>query len=216
LLRSTEAIVASMIILGTISTFFNMPAVNTADPVEGYLSSVLEAYEGLISTLAVSDPYSLKLLLESVIPLGYNMRVQINYYTALYAVTGTSARVPYETYLLLPTEAKTGLSYSGMESNWYRSVFTIENSGSSKLENATMEISVSLYVPDLDSDGFPEPVDLDSIMVFTENGLVKSSLLSYEFNGEKFTIGLRVNVGGIEAGQIKRLYVYYLVGDDYE
>ena len=202
--------------MGVLIALFNVPSIEMNDPIESYTTSILEAYQGIIENLITTDPYALRLLLEAVVPLGYNSRIKMNYYTTAYAVTGVSEDVPYELYLVLPVEASTGLSSSGIESNWYRSVFTIENSGSSALENQSMELSVSIIPPDLNADGLNEPVDLNSLQIFTDEGLIGSQVESYEFVGGRFVVVMSADVGKIEAGETKRLYVYYLVGDDYE
>lgn len=216
MLKSTEAVIAGMLVLSVIIALFQVPGIKTNDPIESYLNSVLEAYQDTIETLITTNPYSLRILISSVIPLGYSSRIQINYFTKLKSRTGTSEDVPYETYMMLPTEAKFSLGDYGVESNWFHSVFTIENSGSKDLENQTMDLTISLILPDLNSDGIVEPVDLASIQVFTQDGKVPSELKTYEFKGDRFVVNLEVEVGGIIAKETKLLYVYYLVGDDYE
>ncbi len=205
-----------MLVLGVIIALFNVPKIKTNDPVESYITSVLDAYQDIIEALVTTDPYALRLILESVLPLGYNSRIKINYFTSLYAITGTSESVPYETYLVLPTEVKTSLSDYGIESNWYCSVFTIKNSGDSDLKNQTMDLSVSIVPPDIDADGINEPVDLSSIQAFTNEGKIETQIKSYEYKGDKFVVVIHADVGEIKAGEAKNLYVYYLVGDDYE
>lgn len=207
---------AGMLVLGVILALFNVPSIKMNDPIESYMTSILESYQDLIESLITTNPYSLRLLLSSVIPLGYNSRIQINYYTKINAFTGTSEYMPYETYMILPSESKFSLENYGLESNWYRSTFTIENSGDVALENQTMEIVVSAILPDINSDAIYEPIDLSSLQVFTDDGLVESELKTYEYKGDRFVLNLFVEVGEIAAKETKQLYVYYLGGDDYE
>ena len=76
-----------MLVLGVILALFNIPNIIINDPVEGFMQSMLEAYQEIIEELATKDPYSLRLLLESVIPTGYNSRVKINYYTTPHSIS---------------------------------------------------------------------------------------------------------------------------------
>ena len=208
-----EAIIASSVLLGVIIYLFNVPPTQGKDPMQQYIKSLMDSYTDTIKTLSVKDPYSLILLIDSAMPRGYNERVAINYYRKYDFYTGTDG-APVEKYILLPSEGMVASPNSELKSNWYRSVFKIINNGNSPLTGETA-ISVSLYKQDVDNNGIPDPIDLKSIRVFTDDGELDAQVSHYEDYYDRMVVGLTVNVN-LNPGETKNLYVYYIQGDDYE
>ncbi|TRO61961.1 hypothetical protein E2P64_00295 [Candidatus Bathyarchaeota archaeon] len=213
MIRSTEAVIASVLMLGSILYLFSVPATESKDPAEQYIRSVLGSYTEVIKVLATRDPYNLKLLLEAAMPRGYNQRITINYYRKLITLTGIGS-APVETYLLLPTEGVTNLANSETKSNWYRSLFRITNTGTETISGET-SFSASLYKQDINGDGLSDPIDINSVRVFTDEGELNASLNSYEDYYDRTLVGITAEVE-LAGGETENLYVYYLQGDDYE
>ena len=213
MIRSTEAVIASVLMLGSLIYLFNVPETEAEDPTEQYIKSVLSSYADIAKFLGVRDPYTLKLIIEAAMPRGYNQKVTFNYFKRLVTFTGIGS-APVESYMILPMEGKTSFSNSEVKSNWYRSIFRITNGGGSSL-SGTMAVSASLYKPDVTGDGISDPIDLDSLMVFTDESQLNSSLYKYEDYFNRTVVGMYVGVD-LEAGETENLYIYYLVGDDFE
>ncbi len=213
MIRSTEAVIAGVIMLGSILYLFNVPSVETGDPAKQYIRSLLDSYSEVVRVLATKDPYNLKLLIGAAMPRGYNQKIDINYYRKLQVLTGIGS-APTEGYMLLPSEGTVNLADSELKSNWYRSVFRITNTGTESITGGT-SITASLYKQDIDDNGVADPIDLDSIRVFTDEGELNSSLTSYEDYYDRTVVSLSVDVK-LEGGETENLYIYYLMGDDYE
>jgi hypothetical protein len=212
-IRSTEAVIASVVMLGSIIYLFSVPATESNDPAEQYIRSVLGSYTSVAKVLATKDPYTLKLLLEAAMPRGYNQRITFNYYRKLITLTGVGS-APVETYLLLPAEGVTNLVNSETKSNWYRSLFRITNTGSEAI-SGEMSFSASLYKQDINGDGLSDPIDINSIRVFTDEGELNASLNSHEDYYDRAVVGMSADVS-LSGGETENLYIYYLLGDDYE
>jgi len=213
MIRSTEAVIAGVVMLGSIIYLFNVPSVETEDPSKQYIRSLLDSYSEVARVLATKDPYNLKLLIGAAMPRGYNQKIDINYYKKLQVLTGIGS-APVEEYMLLPSEGTVSLADSELKSNWYRSVFRITNTGTESITGGT-SITASLYKQDIDDNGIADPIDLDSIRVFTDEGELNSSLTSYEDYYDRTVVSLSVDVE-LEGGETENLYIYYLMGDDYE
>ena len=213
MIRSTEAVIASVIMLGTILYLFNVPETESNDPVEQYIRSVLDSYSEVAKSLGTKDPYTLQLLIEASMPQGYDQRVTINYFKKLMVYTGIG-KAPVEFYLLLPAQGQSSLVNSEIKSNWYRSVFRIKNSSPERI-SGEKSISASLYKPEISEGGINLPIDLTSIMVFTDDGQLNSTVGSYEDYYDHTLVSLSVNLN-IDTGETKNIYVYYLTGDDFE
>lgn len=213
MIRSTEAVIASVIMLGTIVYLFNVPETKAKDPTEQYIKSVLDSYSDTIKFLALKDPYTLVTLIDASMPNGYSERVVINYFRKYIAFTGTD-EVPVENYVLMPSQGKSSLPDSEIKSNWYQSLFRVTNTGSQKISGIT-SISVSLYKPAPEGSGITYPIDADSIMVFTDDGKLNSTVTRYEDYYDRTIVGLLLDLSA-EPGEAKNMYVYYLIGDDYE
>ena len=213
MIRSTEAVMASVIMLGSIIYLFNVPPTESKDASEQYIRSVLESYSEIGRFLATSDPYNLKLLIEAAMPRGYNQKITFNYYRKYEALTGIGD-APVEFYFMLPSGGKLTIPDSETKSNWYRSIFRITNSGSEALGGET-SFSASLYKQDIDGNGLSDPIDKDSIMVFTKEGQLNSTITSYDDYVDRMVVGITADIN-VEPGEVENLYVYYLLGDDYE
>lgn len=213
MIRSTEAVIASVLMLGSILYLFSVPATESKDPSEQYIRSVLGSYSDVARALATKDPYNLKLLIEAAMPRGYNQRITINYYRKLITLTGIGS-APIETYILLPSEGVTNLVNSETKSNWYRSLFRITNTGSESLGGET-SFSASLYKQDINDDGLSDPLDINSIRVFTDEGELNASVDSYEDYYDRTVVGMTAEVN-LAGGEAENLYIYYILGDDYE
>jgi len=213
LIRSTEAVIASVVMLGTIIYLFNVPSTQSKDAAEQYIKSVLDSYADVGKLLAVSDPYNLKLLISAAIPRGYNEKIDFNYYRRENIYTGVG-EASVEFYFLLPNEGKLTLPDSETKSNWYRSIFRITNSGDTPITGET-SLSASLFKQDLEDNGIPDPIDITSIRVFTDEGELPTTLTSYEDYFDRMIVSLKVDVN-VDGGESKNIYIYYLLGDDYE
>lgn len=213
MIRSTEAVIASVVMLGSIIYLFNVPATEAKDSGEQYIRSVLGSYSDLARTLATRDPYNLKLLLEASMPRGYSQKIAINYYRQLITLTGIG-EAPVEFYMLLPAEGKLSAYNSELKSNWYRSVFQVTNTGSDPLSGPT-SVSASLYKQDLNNDNMTDFLDPASIRVFTDEGELNASLTRYDDYYNRTVVGLSVDIR-LDGGETENLYIYYLLGDDYE
>ncbi len=213
MIRSAEAVIASVLMLGTVIYLFNVPKTQSNDPIEQYIRSILDSYSDVAKLLGTKDPYTLKLLLDASMPNGYDQRIVINYFKNIISYTGIGS-APNEFYFLLPAQGTSSLPNSEMKSNWFRSVFRIKNS-SPEIIKGEKSISASLYKPILIEGGTNLPIDLDSVIVFTDDEKLNSTLTTYEDYYDHTIVGLIVTLD-IDAGETKNLYVYYLVGDDYE
>lgn len=199
--------------LGTIIYLFNVPATQSKDAAEQYIKSVLDSYADVGKLLAVSDPYNLKLLVSAAIPRGYNEKLDFNYYRREDIYTGVG-QAPVEFYFLLPSEGRLTLPDSETKSNWYRSVFRITNSGDTPITGET-SLSASLFKQDLGGNGIPDPIDITSIRVFTDEGELPATLTSYDDYFDRTVVSLKVDVN-VDGGESENIYIYYILGDDYE
>ncbi len=213
MIRSMEAVIASALMLGTIIYLFNVPSTSGKDPMEPYIKSIMDSYASTAKRLAVRDPYSLVALFDAAMPRGYAQRTKVNFYRKYWVFTGLDG-APVELYNLLPSEGSVSLANAELKSNWYRSVFRITNTGSQKLSGST-SISVSLYKQDVDGNGLPDPIDPSSIRVFTDEGELDVNVTKYEDYYDRAVAGIIVDVS-LEPNEAENLYVYYLLGDDYE
>lgn len=213
MIRSTEAVIASVLMLGSLIYIFNVPTTEADDPTEQHIRSLLGSYSDVAKFLGTTDPYTLKLLIEAAMPRGYNQKITFNYFKRLITFTGIGS-APTENYMIIPMEGKTSFANSEVKSNWYRSIFQITNTGSSSITGQT-SVSASLYKPDVTGDSLSDPLDLDSLMVFTDEGQLNSSIYTYEDYFNRTVVGLYVDIA-LDAGETENLYIYYLVGDDYE
>ncbi|MBR9680857.1 MAG: hypothetical protein GOU98_03480 [Candidatus Altiarchaeota archaeon] len=213
MIRSTEAVIASVVMLGSIIYLFNVPSTESKDGAEQYIKSVLESYADVGQFLAISDPYNLKLLIGAAIPRGYNQKIDFNYYRQYHSLTGIGY-APSEFYIMLPNEGKLTLPDSELKSNWYRSVFRITNTGVDSVIGDT-SISASLFKQDVDDNGILDSVDIESIRVFSNEGELKTTLSTYEDYPDRVVVGLTVSID-ISGEESENIYIYYLQGDDYE
>jgi hypothetical protein len=213
MIRSTEAVIASVLMLGSIVYLFNVPSTESKDAAEQYVKSVLGSYGDVASFLAVSDPYNLKLLVEASMPRGYNQKIDFNYYRRYHSLTGIGY-APQEFYILLPNKGRLTLPDSEIKSNWYRSVFRITNTDSSPIIGET-SVTASLFKQDVDGNGILDSIDIQSIRVFSDEGELTSELKNYDDYVDRVVVGLDVVID-IEGGESENLYIYYLQGDDYE
>ena len=211
MIRSAEAVIASVLMLGTVLYLFNVPRTGNNDPIEQYLRSIMDSYSDVAKLLGTKDPYTLNLLLDASMPNGYDQRIIISYFKKIISFTGIGS-VPNEFYFLLPAQGTSSLPDSEMKSNWFRSVFRIKNSSPERIKGEK-SISASLYKPILIEGGINLPIDLNSVMVFTDDGKLNSTLSTYEDYYDHTIVSLTVTLN-IDAGETKNLYVYYLVGDD--
>ena len=221
MLRSTEAIMAGLLIIFTVSTLYKIPEVEVEDPVKAYTASLLDAYSNISQELVFRDPYSLKLLLEAALPYAYSSRLSVNIYKKVSIITGTNLtsggyHLPVEYYEVLPTNARTNIEGFEVVDNWYQAVFTVTNEGNRTVEGESIGVTVAIYKSDINGDGIPEPIDPESIMVFTEDGKADFSVESIEDYPDRIRVSLKVKMDRIEPGEKKHIYVLYMLGDDYE
>ena len=213
MIRSTEAVIASVIMLSSIIYLFNVPSTESKDAAEQYIKSLLESYAEVGQFLSVSDPYNLKLLIGAAIPRGYNQKIDFNYYRRYHSLTGVGY-APVEFYVMLPSEGKLTLPDSELKSNWYRSVFRITNTGTDAVVGET-SISASLFKQDVDDNGVLDSIDIESIRVFSDEGELVTTLETYEDYPDRVVVGLTTSID-ILGSEAENLYIYYLQGDDYE
>jgi len=216
MLRSTEAIMAGLFVIFTLNYLFKIPEIEIEDPIKLYVDSLLDAYEEIEKEMVFRDPYSLILLLESSIPYGYGSRITVNLYKRTNFLSGINYTLPFETYEVLPGEVKVNLENGEVFGNWYQAVFVIKNNGDEVVRNMIKSISVALYKPDLNGDGIPEPIDPESILVFTESGKASFTLEKLEDYPDRTIVSLKLRIDEIQPGERKKIYVMYMVGDDYE
>ena len=214
MLRSTEALIAAIVIFYSLVSLFKVPDVTQQDPIQLYINTLLKTYQDEIENLATKDPAVLGDLLLSAMPVGYNALVAINIYRPLYIFTGTSRSLPYETYLLIPGSATANLNHYSLINNWYRAVFTVTNTGNSTISTEE-SLTVKLAKVDLNSDGSVEPIDPSCLFVFSDDGPLNYKLTNYTDYLDSAVVGLRVNIT-IQPDEKKHIYVYYMIGDDCE
>ena len=213
MIRSMEAVISSALLLGTIIYLFNVPATLSKDPMEQYVKGLTDSYSKTIQNLVTKDPASIELLMDKSMPNGYAQRTRFNYYRKYSVFTGLDG-APVEVYTLLPSEGSLSLENSEIKSNWYRSVFKITNTGSESINGQT-SISASLYKQDVDNNGLTDPIDRDSIRVFSDEGELNSTITKYEDYYDRAIVGISVDIS-LGPGEVENIYVYYLLGDDYE
>jgi len=215
-LRSTEAIMAGLLLIFTLNVLFKIPEIEVGDPVEQYADSLLDAYSQISKDLVFEDPYSLMLLLDSALPYAYSEKTTVTIYKTIELLSRSGYTLPFETYEVLPTEASISLTNSEVRGNWYQAIFVISNNGNETLANETEYITVALIKPDLNEDGIPEPVDPESITVFTRSGKADFRIDRMEDYPDRISVSIWVKIDEIHPGEKKEIYVMYLVGDDYE
>jgi len=216
MLRSTEAIMAGLLIIFTLTSLFKIPEVKVEDPIKVYVESLLDAYSGIERKLVFTDPYSLMLLLDAAMPHAYQSRTTVNIYKRIEVIGGINYTLPYEFYEVLPGEVSILTANSEVVGNWYQAVFAVKNNGNETLENLYETITVAIYKPDINQDGIAEPVDPESITVFTDDGETDYTIESIEDSPDRMVVSVNVRIPRIGPGEKKNIYVMYLVGDDYE
>ncbi|MBR9679913.1 MAG: hypothetical protein GOU99_02595 [Candidatus Altiarchaeota archaeon] len=216
MLRSMEAIIISIVIIGTLMTVFYVPRIETGDYDSGFVKSLLESYHNQISDYVFSSPISLIHLIEEALPRTFDSRVRITYHTSFPVYTGYSGELPIELYYLAPGSSEYEGQTMQIDSSWYRTVFSVVNSGNETIENQTLSTSISLYKLDSNEDGHFEPIDIESVRFFVDDVEADWTIQSYEEDDSKIILVIRGVLGKIEPGQSKKGYAYYLVGEDYE